>query len=222
MTDEDITKMNQCLLGVVQLPDLVDCGDTRIVYGCFTNRRRNEITDACFLQFVTHNSPRFESGDEPLADNLLIKGMVSKDNKDVGQEFHKLLWGMCGDDNITVQGNTKIDPCLKLIQGSPHMINSNAEKARKLCNGTTGNFVGVKWKQGCSPQIENYHGYKVLAANIADLECLIIKLDSNNMLVELTLEEFSVNMKLPGSRSLLKGFKMRQFSVNLSLATTRH
>ena len=222
VTEDDITKINQRLLDKVQLPDLVDCTEKKIVYGCFTNKRRNEITNACFLQFVSQNSPRFESVEEPLAETLLIKGLVSKENKDVGPEFHKLLWGMCGDNNISVKGNTKIDPCLKLIKGSPLMINSNTEKARKLCKGTMGNYVGVRWKEGCTPQIENYNGYKVFAANIYDLECLIMKLACTGQMVELQPEEFSVEMKLPGSASVIKGFKMAQFAVNMSLATTGH
>jgi hypothetical protein len=40
---------------------------------------------------VSQNSPRFDSVEEPSAKTLLIKGMVSKDNKDVGPDFHKLL-----------------------------------------------------------------------------------------------------------------------------------
>ncbi len=155
---------------------------------------------------MSQNSPRFDSVEEPSAETLLIKGMVSKDNKDVGPDFHKLLWGMCGDNNIS-EDNTKIDPCLKLIRGSPLMINSNTEKARKLCKGTTGNFVGVRWKEGCTPQIENYNGYKVFAANISDLDCLIMKLDCTDQMVEIEPEEFSFEMKLPGSKSLIKGFK---------------
>ena len=149
VTEDDITKINQRLLDKVQLPDLVDCTERKIVYGCFTNKRRNEITNACFLQFVSKNSPRFESVEEASAETLLIKGFVSRDYKDVGPDFHKLLWGMCGDNNISVKGNTKIDPFLKLIRGSPLMINSNTEKAQKLCKGTTGNFVGFRWKEGC-------------------------------------------------------------------------
>jgi hypothetical protein len=146
--------------------------------------------------------------------------MVSKDNKEVGPDFHKLLWGMCGDNNISVKGNTKIDPFLKLIRGSPQMINSNTENVQKLCKGTTGNFVGFRWKEGCSPQVENYNGYMVFVANTNDLECLTMKLDCTDQIVELKPEEFWVEMKLPGSTSVIKGFKMTQFAVNMSLATT--
>ena len=102
------------------------------------------------------------------------------------------------------------------------MINSNTEKARKLCKGTMGNYVGVRWKEGCTPQIENYNGYKVFAANINDLDCLIMKLNNTDQIVELKPEDFAVEMKLPGSTSLIKGFKMAQFAVNMSLATTGH
>jgi hypothetical protein len=58
--------------------------------------------------------------------------------------------------------------------------------------GTIGNFVGVRWKDGSSPQVENYNGYKVFAANINDLDCLIMKLDNTDQIVELIPEEFWV------------------------------
>jgi hypothetical protein len=62
----------------------------------------------------------------------------------------------------------------------------------------------------------------VFAANINDLECLITKLACTDQIVEFKPEEFSVEMKLPGSTSLIKEFKMAQFAVNMSLATTSH
>jgi hypothetical protein len=86
------------------------------------------------------------------------------------------------------------------------MINSNTEKVRNFAKGQR-NFVGVRWKEGCTPQIENYNGYKVFAANISDLDCLIMKLDCTDQMVEIEPEEFSFEMKLPGSKSLIKGFK---------------
>jgi hypothetical protein len=49
-----------------------------------------------------------------------------------------------------------------------------------------------------------------------------MKLDYTDQMVALRPKEFSVDMKLPGSTSLIKVFKMAQFAVNMSLATTGH
>jgi hypothetical protein len=223
-TLEDLQKINQRLVSLVPLPDNIDCCETRIVYGCYTNKRRNEITDTCFLNFVKGNEPTFDSNLEPSTLTLLIKGSLSKDGKDMGPEFHKFIWSMCGDDNLSAGSNTKVDPCLKLIQGSPLMINSNTGKDKNLVKGTLGNFVNVRWKSGHQPHLENYHGFKVRAANIADIECIIMRVEANNRIVELRPELTEVDIKhgVLGGKNRLKKFKVLQIPVNLSLATTGH
>jgi len=155
---------------------------------------------------------------------LLIKGSFSKNGQDMGHEFHKFMWSMCGDDNLDAGSNTKVDPCLKLIHGSPLMINSNTEKDQNLVKGTLGNFVNVRWKDGHLPHVENYHGFKVLAANITDIECIIMKVEADNRIVELRPEMTEVDIKhdVFGPKNRLKKFKVFQIPVNLSLATTGH
>jgi hypothetical protein len=93
----------------------------------------------------------------------------------VGFDFHKALWGTCGDDNIVVSKTTRIDPCLKLIQGCPLMIITNTEKKRDLVQGMTASYVGVQWKDGKCPHVEDYHGYKVNCGHVTDIECIILK-----------------------------------------------
>jgi hypothetical protein len=223
-TVDDLAKINERLLPLVQLPENIDCNETRLVYGCYTNKRRNAITDACFLNYVMRNNPSTESDTEPLDRTILIKSLLSKEDNNVGPDFHKFLWSMCGDDNVDATNNTKIDPCLKLIKGSPLMMNSNAQKGKSVVKGTLSNFIGVRWKAGCSPHIEDYNGYKVYAANITDLECLVMMLETDKRIVELKPEVTSVDIAVPGisTRHRLKGFKICQFPVNLSLATTGH
>jgi hypothetical protein len=147
----------------------------------------------------------------------LIKGSLPKDGKDMGPEFHRFIWSMCGDDNLDADSNTKLDPCLKLIQGSPLMIKSNAGKDRNLVKGTLGNFVNVRWKYGYQPHLENYHGFKVWAANIADIECIVMRVEADNRIVELDIKHGVL-----GGKKRLKKFKVFQIPVNLSLATTGH
>ena len=73
ITDEDILKMNERLLSKVKLPDSIDCSTTRIAYGCYCNKKRNQITDASFLKFVSKDSPLFTCATEPSPLTLLIK-----------------------------------------------------------------------------------------------------------------------------------------------------
>jgi hypothetical protein len=161
---------------------------------------------------------------EPCTDTLLIKCVVTKQNKDVGPDFHKLLWGISGDDNLVVGTTCRVDPCLKLISGCPVMIISNTEKKRKIVKGMTGSYVGVKWKTGCGPHIENYHGFKVKCAYITDLECIALKLNKTNRIVEIQAEVFSPSIKFPGcnNKNLVKGYQVLQFPLNLALAITGH
>jgi hypothetical protein len=82
----------------------------------------------------------------------------------------------------------------------------------------------VRLKTGCSLHIEDYNGFKVLAAHISDLDCLYLMLENDQKIVELKPEVNSVDISVPSSisRTKIKGFKICQFAVNLSLATTGH
>jgi len=91
-TDDDIQVMNERLLSKVKLPDIVDCDKTKIVYGCYSNKQRNQITDACFLKYVMNNHPLFHTSMTPPETTLMIKGIVTIHNRDVGPDFHKVLW----------------------------------------------------------------------------------------------------------------------------------
>jgi len=223
-TDDDIQVMNERLLSKVKLPDIVDCDKTKIVYGCYSNKQRNQITDACFLKYVMNNHPLFHTSMTPPETTLMIKGIVTIHNRDVGPDFHKVLWGTCGDDNIVVSQTTRIDPCLKLIQGCPLMITTNTEKKRDLVKGMTASYVGVRWKDGKCPHVEDYHGYKVNCGHVTDIECIILKLHTNGKHVELQPEIFQPSIKFPGmnKKSVIKGYHIMQFPVNQSLAVTGH
>ena len=174
-----------------------------------------------------HNNPVTECDVEPVDTTLLIKSYLSKDESNVGPDFHKLIWSICGDNNVDAKNNIKIDPCLKLIKGCPLMINSNVDREKNLVKGTLGNFVGVRWKPGCTHHVEDYHGFKVMAAHVSDLECIFLKLEHGGKIVELKPEVNSIDITIPvcpvnNQRRKLKGFKISQFAVNLSLATTGH
>ncbi|MFN9654790.1 MAG: AAA family ATPase, partial [Dolichospermum sp.] len=223
-TDDDIKVMNDRLLGKVDLPSNVDCDLTKIVYGCYSNKKRNEITNACFLKYIINHNPLYDSSMEPPQDTLLIKGIVTVNNRDVGPEFHKVLWSICGDDDVMVGKTTRIDPCLKLIIGSPLMLITNTEKKRKLVKGMTGNYAGIKWKPGREAHVENYHGYKVNCCHVTDIDCIVLKLHTGDRIVEIQPEMFQPSIKFPGSKSTspIKGYSILQFPVNHSLAVTGH
>jgi hypothetical protein len=84
-----------------------------------------------------------------------------------------------------------------------------------------GSFVGLRWKEGCGPHIENYHGYKVFAATVADIGSILFELP-NKKIIEIRPEVFSVSINLPWIKKQLKGFKILQFAVNIALAVTGH
>jgi hypothetical protein len=224
-TEEDIVKMNQRLMTVCESPNNIDCQETRIAYGCYSNKRRNQLTDSVFLQYVMSNAPNFNDAQDPPPDILLLKGLVTKQKKDVGEDFHKMLWALCGDDNLSVSTQFKVDPCLKLIRGSPVMINKTIDKKLHAVKGVNGNFVGVRYQSGRSPHIENYYGHKVFAAHITDIECVIVILKSvSDKVIELRPELFTATIKFPvcNNNNVLKGYQILQVPINLSLAITGH
>ena len=223
-TEEDLNLVNERVLDKVTLPTIVDCKETKLVYGCYTNKKRNQITDACFFKYVSSNSPIFHSSEDASAAILIIKGFVSKQNRDVGPEFHKLLWALCGDDNLTVGNSCKIDPCLKLIEGIPLMVNTNTGKENRIVKGIIGNFVGVIWKHQCQAHVEDYHGYKVNCAYVTDIEYIVLQLHVDGRKVYISPEVFHPVIKFPGcnNSNVLKGYTVQQFPVNVSLAITGH
>jgi hypothetical protein len=223
-TDQDINTINARLLGTVVLPNNVNCNETKLVYGCYTNKKRNQITDACFFKYVSCNSPSFQSSEDPSSEVLIIKGIVTKQNKDVGPEFHKLLWALCGDDNLTVGNSCKVDPCLKLIKGIPLMVNTNTGKENRIVKGIIGDFVGVIWKHQCNAHVEDYLGYKVHCAYVSDIEFIVLRLHVDGRLVHISPEMFHPVIKFPGCNNMnvLKGYTIQQFPVNVSLAITGH
>ncbi|MFM7983657.1 MAG: hypothetical protein ACKPKO_30470, partial [Candidatus Fonsibacter sp.] len=78
--------------------------------------------------------------------------------------------------------------------------------------GMTGSYIGVRWKHGCEPHVEDYHGFKVNSCFTSDLECLLVKLHSNEKVVEINPEPFSPSIKFPGcsSKNLVKGYQVFQ------------
>ena len=61
---------------------------------------RNFITNNVFLKYVSHDSPSYGSSADPSSNTLIIKGVLTKQNRDVGLDFHKFIWAVCGDDNF--------------------------------------------------------------------------------------------------------------------------
>jgi len=148
----------------------------------------------------------------------------NEQNKDVGPEFHKLLWALCGDDNLTVGNSCKVDPCLKLIKGIPLMVNTNTGKENRIVKGIIGDFVGVIWKHQCNAHVEDYLGYKVQCAYVSDIEFIVLRLHVDGRLVHISPEMFHPVIKFPGCNNMnvLKGYTIQQFPVNVSLAITGH
>jgi hypothetical protein len=223
-TSEDISKINLRVMPICEPPQNIDCKETRIAYGCYSNKQRNQLTDAVFLRYVTCNSPAYDDFRDACSDILLLKGIVTKQGKDVGEDFHKVLWAFCGDDNLSVGTHTKVDPCLKLIKGSPIMINKNIDRKTNVVKGVNGHFISVTFKVGCKAHIENYYGYKVYAAYITDIDFVSILSTITSNVVKVRPEMHSPTIKLPSRNqtNVLKGYQIMQVPFNLSLAITGH
>ena len=219
-TEEDIKRINTRIVGQVNLPDNVDCMETRVVYACLTNARRNQVINECFLRYVRENSPVYHSDIDPSTSVVMIKGVVSSKGNIAGPEFHQILWAVGGDHNVIGFKNIKVDPCLKLFYGCPLHISCNIGEGRKiLYMGTTVNFVGVKWREGFCPNGDHYQGYKVLSGTVADVDSLLVQLQCG-AIKEVNAEVFSVTIKFEGNHEKLSGFKITQFPVNIALAAT--
>ncbi len=52
ITESDINKINSRVVGNVQLPNIVDCNDTRVAYACATKEVQNEVIKCYFHQYI--------------------------------------------------------------------------------------------------------------------------------------------------------------------------
>lgn len=220
MTEDDVRKINTRIIGQVQLPDNVDCMETRVAYACLTNASRNQVIKECFYRYVRDHCPAYNCDSEPSTSVVLIKGLVSIKGNLVGCEFHQMLWAVGEDHNVIGFKNIKVDPCLKLFYGCPLVISCNTGEGKNiLFKGTTVNFAGVQWKEGFCPKVENYKGYKVMTGTAGDIESVMVQFPSG-VLKEIHSEHVSITIKFQGNPEKLRGFEINQFPVNIALATT--
>jgi hypothetical protein len=220
MTEDDIRKINTRIIGQAQLPENVDCMETRVAYACLTNTSRNQVIKECFYRYVKDHSPAYNCDKEPSDSVVLIKGLVSTKGNLVGCEFHQMLWAVADDHNVIGFKNIKVDPCLKLFYGCPLVISCNTGEGRNiLFKGTTVNFVGVHWKEGFHPQVENYKGYKVMTGTAGDVASVMVQFQSG-VIKEVHTEKVAITIKFQGNPEKLRGFEITQFPVNIALATT--
>jgi hypothetical protein len=220
MTEDDMRKINTRIIGQAQLPENVDCMDTRVAYACLTNTSRNQVIKECFYRYVKDHSPAYNCDEEPSDSVVLIKGLVSTKGNLVGCEFHQMLWAVAEDHNVIGFKNIKVDPCLKLFYGCPLVICCNTGEGRNiLFKGTTVNFVGVHWKEGFCPQVENYKGYKVITGTAGDVASVMVQFQSG-VIKEVHTEKVAITIKFQGNPEKLRGFEITQFPLNIALATT--
>ena len=219
-TEEDINKINARIVGQVNLPDNVDCMETRVAYACLTNACRNQVIYDCFLRYVRENSPPYNSDIEPSNSVVLIKGIVSRKGDIAGSEFHQILWTVGNDHNVIGFNNIKVDPCLKLFYGCPLQISCNTgTKGKIIFKETTVNFAGVKWKEGYNPDAQNYQGHKVMSGTVDDVNSLLVQFQGG-AIKEVKAEKFSCTIKFEGNDEKLSGLEITQFPLNIALAAT--
>lgn len=238
ITEHDLALINERVVPNVSLPMSCDCSNVKATYACYTNKCRNRIANECFANFVSKNNPPFYSIDPANSSAIIIKGLISKQGRSVGEQFHYCVWSLCGDADVESSQQQKVDPCLKLFAHCPVMITTNTNKQRGIYKGTTALFVGLKWKRNHNGNEENIGGIKVLTATVDMIESLVLRLDGpirassgSSNLFEVAAETFKVKIQIPHESNdrtgaqdtkMVRGLHITQFPINCSIATTGH
>jgi len=107
---------------------------------------------------------------------ILIKGILKKRKGGAikSEQFHRLVYNSCGDDNIVASGNNgRVDPCLKLTVGCSIRVSEYKDPKQQVVKGVTGKFYGLALKAGHSLREEIWSGYKVNVIDADEVEYIV-------------------------------------------------
>jgi hypothetical protein len=218
----------------LQLPEKSTLNGESISYACPTNALRNRITENNFANMLKELHPSAGDSRSAPMHTVLIKGIFRKRKSGTlkSEQFHRLVYNSCGDDNITTSGNNgRVDPCLKLTVGCNIMVSEYKDIKQQVVKGVTGKFVGLALKPGHSLREEIWSGYKVNVIDADEVEhviCERIRKDDKDSVRHFTLptKKFSVHVKIPMNANsqhiTLDDLEIVQFPMNLDEATTGH
>jgi hypothetical protein len=80
-----------------------------------------------------------------------------------------LIYSRLGDDDIR-DGNTPVDPALKLYVGCHCLINGNCNVKEGLANGTMCRVISIRRKENTPMGWRNYDGKKVFFINVNEID----------------------------------------------------
>lgn len=235
LTDEDYDFLDSRVVSnALQLPDKAALNGESILYACPTNALRNRITENNFANLLKELHPLAGDSRSAPMHTVLIKGIFRKRKSGIlkSEQFHRLDYNTCGDDNITTSGNKgRVDPCLKLTVGCNIMVLEYKDIKQQVVKGVTGKFVGLALKPGRTLREEIWSGYKVNVIDADEVEhvvCERYRKDDGDPVRHFTLptKKFTDQVKLPmnGNRQhiTLEELEIVQFPMNLDEATTGH
>jgi hypothetical protein len=162
----------------LSLPVSQPSDENFLSYVCPTNAQRNQITDNNFEDLVRRTHPVATSNVAAPDFTVIIKGIFrgKKGAAEKSDQFHRLIYNNCGDDNVTMSGgNGRVDPCLKLYYGSPIMVSKFKDIKVGVVKGVKGKFVGLGLKKDCQLKEEIWGGYKVKTIRTDEVEHIICK-----------------------------------------------
>ena len=231
LTEDDYNFLDTRVVGPNLSLPLVQ--NVNLSYACPTNSQRNRITENNFEDMLRKTHPPRGSSEKPPENTVIIKGIFrgKKGGSEKTNQFHRLIYNNCGDDNIVMAGGSgRVDPCLKLSYGCPLMVSEFKDVERGIVKGVTGRFVGVVLKSGCSFEVEIWGGFRINTIRSDEVEYIICertKKEETDKTKHFILKpkKFSVNAKIPvtgGNFLTLSELELFQFPVNLDEATTGH
>jgi hypothetical protein len=235
LTDNDYDFLDSRVIGPkLQLPGTAELNGECISYACPTNALRNRITENNFANMLKKLHPLGNDPRSAPMHTILIKGIFKKrKGGDIkSEQFHRLVYNSCGDDNIVASGNNgRVDPCLKLTVGCSIRVSEYKDPKQKVVKGVTGKFYGLALKAGHQLREEIWSGYKVNVIDADEVDYIVcerVRNDERDPVRYFTLpaKKFSVTVKIPmnGGRQHipLDSLEIIQFPINLDDATTGH
>ena len=105
--------------------------------------------------------------------------------KDYPDIIKNILHAQCSDIHVHKSGNESafIDPMLKLYFERPIMINENVDVEKAVANGSVGQFMRLKLKNGwVDVFVINIDGYYIYCVEAKDVQYIVLLLESSKLL----------------------------------------
>ena len=229
MTMDDVKKVNERVVKKgMKIPD-------DIKYATYFNRDRDAINTALFEERCKQLYLRDGDVKDSLlvfSDNLLVQ---NGNKKYVSFKNCQSFWENCGEDSVKPQqGKGRMDPLLKLYEGSRVMLTANRDVRGGKANGTQATVEKVVLKHGNEPKtVLVAENIPVDAVNASQVSYMVLQHSNERIKPPLFIvkpEQHVVKAKILKPHTLqVKGkeretlhMKVTQLPVVINNATTGH